>query len=889
MTSNYGRHDENLCGEDRLTLKPDEHFDGHPHGHADDAQTLASDSLEATRDLLPGEATGPVIGNYRLMQRIGVGGMGEVWLAEQKVPIRRRVAIKLIKVGMDSREVIARFESERQTLALMDHPAIAKVLDAGSTAQGAPYFVMEYVAGVSITKYCDNHRLGTGERLQLFIRVCEGVQHAHHKAVIHRDIKPSNILVAEVDGHPVPKIIDFGVAKALTNRLINETMFTRVGTLVGTPEYVSPEQALSSGEDIDTRTDVYSLGIVLYELLTGAVPLNMKDTPLDEFLRRLREDEAPRPSTRFRTQDATTSTELARKRQSEPITLANQIKGDLDSIVLKAVDKDRARRYSSPSDFAADVGRYLRNETVLAVPYSATYRARKFARRHRFPLALLAAFILVLIAASTISIRQSIMARHQRDRADLEAANAKAVNQFLEDDLLSSANPADQGGADTKPDPDIKVRTVLDRAASQAQKRFADKPLVESELQLTIGNAYQGLGLRTEAEEHIRRAYELSKAHRGADDPDTLNLLMQVSSVQADLGKNAEAIDTAKLALDGYTRRLGPNDSRTVIAAQNLGALYLYVERFADAEPLLKSALAIQTARNGYDNIDTLNTSDSLAQLYILQSRYSEALPLMEKGLDSYRRVFGPDHPYTHREMYGMAKVVLGEGNFPEAEKQFSAILAAELPLKGPRHPDVFASEQSRADAQLGEGKFDEAISGFEATLQNSQQAFGPKSPETLDIQANLAMANDFKGDLPRAEKIWQNTLQSFRSLGKDQEASAVNTEELLGQNLIHQHKYAQAEPLLRDAVAFREKQNADNWHRFRAQAFLGAALSGLQKYSEAEPLLLAGYDGLEKHSARMPALHRRWIRFTGEQIIDMYQRWPKPDQASAWKAKLPQ
>jgi non-specific serine/threonine protein kinase/serine/threonine-protein kinase len=860
-----------------------------PDEHSDAEKTLASDSIEATRDLYTGEGTGPVIGNYRLMQRIGVGGMGEVWLAEQKIPIRRRVAIKLIKAGMDTREVIARFESERQTLALMDHPAIAKVLDAGSTATGVPYFVMEYVAGAPITKYCDNHRLGTRERLELFMHVCEGVQHAHHKAVIHRDIKPSNILVAEVDGHPAPKIIDFGVAKALTNRLINETMFTRVGTFVGTPEYVSPEQALSSGEDIDTRTDVYSLGIVLYELLTGATPLNMKDTPLDEFLRRLREDEAPRPSTRFRTQDASTSTELARKRHSEPLTLANQFKGDLDSIVLKAVDKDRGHRYNSPSDFAADVGRYLRNETVLAVPYSTTYRARKFARRHRVSLAVLAAFILVLIAAATISIRQSIIARRQRDRADLEAANAKAVNQFLEDDLLSSANPADQGGAETKPDPDIKVRTVLDRAASQAQKRFADKPLVESEIQLTVGNAYQGLGLRPEAEDHIRRAYELSKAHRPADDPDTLNLLMQVSSIEADLGKNSEAITAAKAALEGYTRRLGPNDSRTVIAMQNLGALYLYVEQFADSEPLLKNALAIQTARNGYDNIDTLNTSDSLAQLYILQSRYSEALPLMEKGLDSYRRVFGPDHPYTHREMFGMAKVVLGEGNFAEAEKQFSAILAAELPLKGPKHPDIFASQQNLAIAQVGLGKFDAAISRLESTLQTSQQAFGPKSPETLDIQANLALANDFKGDLPRAEQIWESALQGYKSLGKDQEASTVNTEEALGQNLIHQHKYAQAEPLLRDAVAFREKQNADNWHRFRAQAFLGAALSGLQKYSEAEPLLLAGYDGLKQRSARMPAIQRKWISLAGEQIVDMYQRWPKSDQAAAWRAKLQQ
>ena len=297
-------------------------------------------SLESTQTMDSGEAAGTVIGRYRLLQKIGEGGMGEVWLAEQKEPVRRRVALKLVKAGMNTREVIARFESERQALALMDHPAIAKVFDAGSTPQGAPYFVMEYVAGVPITVYCDNHRLSTRERLELFIHVCEGVQHAHQKAIIHRDLKPSNILVTEVDGRPAPKIIDFGVAKALTQKLTADTMFTRVGALVGTPEYMSPEQANSSGEDIDTRTDVYSLGILLYELLAGVPPIDLRKIAFEEFLRRLREEEPPKPSTRIRTQDPATSSEVARKRRTEPMALAKQMRGDLDSIALKALEKE---------------------------------------------------------------------------------------------------------------------------------------------------------------------------------------------------------------------------------------------------------------------------------------------------------------------------------------------------------------------------------------------------------------------------------------------------------------------------------------------------------------------------------------------------------------------
>ncbi len=458
---------------------------------------------------------GVVIGPYHLLQRIGEGGMGEVWLAEQKQPMRRRVAVKLIKAGMDTREVVARFESERQALALMDHPAIAKVFDAGSTPQGAPYFVMEYVAGVPITDYCDNHRLNTRERLDLFMRVCDGVQHAHQKAIIHRDLKPSNILITEVDGRPVPKIIDFGVAKALTQKLTPDTMFTRLGALVGTPEYMSPEQALSSGEDIDTRTDVYSLGIIFYELLAGALPIEMRKIAFDEFLRRLREDDPPKLSTRIRTLDPATTTELARKRQTEPPALAKQVRGDLDSIALKALEKDRARRYGSPSDFAADIGRYLRSEPVLAVPPSVAYRARKFARRYRVGLVTACAFALVLIAAAVISIRQSI-------RANRESAVAQAVNDFLQNDVLAQASAANQSGATAKPDPHMEVRTALDRAAQRITGKFDKQPEVDAAIRETIGKTYTSLGIYPEARKQLEEALRLRTKVLGAENLQTL-------------------------------------------------------------------------------------------------------------------------------------------------------------------------------------------------------------------------------------------------------------------------------------------------------------------------------------------------------------------------------
>ena len=416
--------------------------------------------------------------------------------------------------------MIARFESERQALALMDHPAIAKVFDAGSTPQGAPYFVMEYVAGVPITAYCDNHRLSTRERLELFMHVCEGVQHAHQKAIIHRDLKPSNILVTEVDGKAAPKIIDFGVAKALTQKLTADTMFTRVGALVGTPEYMSPEQASSSGEDIDTRTDVYSLGIILYELLAGAPPLDLRKIAFDEFLRRLREEEPPKPSTKIRTQDPATSTEVARKRQTEPLALARQMRGDLDSIALKALEKDRSRRYGSPSDFAADIGRYLKNEAVLAVPPSVAYRARKFARRYRGGLATACAFVLVLIVAAVISIRQSI-------RANREAAVAQAVNDFLQNDLLAQASAA-QSGPSAKPDPGSEGADGLGPRGAAHQGKFDRQPEVEAAIRDTIGQTYEDLGLYPEARTQLERALDLHRRVLGAKNPKTLKTMSRL-------------------------------------------------------------------------------------------------------------------------------------------------------------------------------------------------------------------------------------------------------------------------------------------------------------------------------------------------------------------------
>src|SRR5579884_2055186 len=332
-----------------------------------------------------GEQVGTVIaGRYKLLEQIGEGGMGTVWVAEQTQPVRRKVALKLIKAGMDSKSVLARFEAERQALALMDHPNIAKVLDGGTTESGRPFFVMEYVKGVPFTKYCDDARLSIAERLALFVPVCKAIQHAHQKGIIHRDLKPSNVLVTLYDGKPVPKVIDFGVAKAIEQRLTERTLFTQYGSIIGTFEYMSPEQAEMSALGIDTRSDIYSLGVLLYELLTGTTPLErqrLRTASYAEIVRLIREEEPPKPSTRL--SSSQTLPLVAAARKTEPAKLAKLFRGELDWIVVKALEKDRNRRYETASAFAADVQRYLDEEPVLACPPSAWYRFRKFVRRNK--------------------------------------------------------------------------------------------------------------------------------------------------------------------------------------------------------------------------------------------------------------------------------------------------------------------------------------------------------------------------------------------------------------------------------------------------------------------------------------------------------------------------
>jgi non-specific serine/threonine protein kinase/serine/threonine-protein kinase len=534
------------------------------------------------------EGPGSRIGSYKLLQKIGEGGMGAVYMAEQERPIRRRVALKIIKPGMDTDQVVARFEVERQALALMDHPNIAKVLDAGTTESGRPYFVMDLVKGVPITQYCDEAKLSPQERLELFMPVCQAIQHAHQKGIIHRDVKPTNVLVTLHDGKPVPKIIDFGVAKAMDQRLTERTYFTAYGALIGTPEYMSPEQAELSGLDVDTRSDIYSLGVLLYELLTGTTPLErakLREAGYGEILRRIKEEEPPRPSTRL-SHSGDRLASIAATRRTEPARLTKLMRGELDWIVMKALEKERTRRYETANGLARDIQRYLDGDPVEAGPPSTSYKLRRFARKHRAALGMLSALAILLIVASVVSTylaARAVRAEHaataernraiaaereaveQRDRAvaaekdataaaeraTTEAAIAKAVNDFLQQDLLGQADVDNQARPGQTPDPDIKVRTLLDRASEKISGKFSQQPRVEAAIRRTMGDTYVALGLYSLAETHLEQSLALARRELGDRHPDTLNAMVSLGWLYVYQGKLAQAESLVVEAFDG--------------------------------------------------------------------------------------------------------------------------------------------------------------------------------------------------------------------------------------------------------------------------------------------------------------------------------------------------
>ena len=755
-----------------------------------------------------------LIGPYHLLQLIGEGGMGEVWLAEQKQPVRRRVAIKLIKKGMDTREVVARFESERQALALMDHPAIAKVFDAGATPEGRPYFVMEYVAGMPITAYCDKHKLTTLQRMELFILVCEGVQHAHQKAIIHRDLKPSNILVREINGKPMPRIIDFGVAKATSQKLSAGTMYTRVGAMIGTLGYMSPEQADSQGEDIDTRTDVYSLGVVLYELLVGALPLDFHKLAWDEVLRRLREEDAPRPSTKLGTR-VESSAITAKNRSTDLPALARQLRGDPDAIVLKALEKDRKGRYATPLDLAADLERYLRNEPVTAHTPSAAYRARKYVRRHRLGVTIAGTGVLLLVGFAVAQAVELRRIARERDRAD-------RISDFMTN-LFVVPDPNEALGKT------VTAQQILDKGAKDIGTGLKDDPVLQAEMMDTMAHTYRNLGLYLSAHALYERALEIQKQVLGPRNPATLQSQYGLAWALRGEDRFAEAEKMARETFEAERRVLGPQNTSTLRSAELLGSILSRLGRYTEAEKLLRETLNVQRRVLGPENPDTLQSLNELGVALKDDGRLAEAEKLLREALEVERRVLGPESPVTLDLMRILSNNMESEGRYSEAENLQREQLDIARRVLGPDHPDTEVDVSSLGSILEMEGRFADADKLYRDEFDIFRRARGADDENTLILAGHLGDILVEEGRYAEAEKLLRETLDAERrTLGPEHFRTLITLmQEAV--NLSFQGRYRDAEKEFRWVIQIAGKPNQPKfllgaaWESFAC----GAAAAG--------------------------------------------------------------
>jgi serine/threonine protein kinase/tetratricopeptide (TPR) repeat protein len=818
---------------------------------------------------------GQEIGSYRLVRRVGEGGMGEVWEAEQHTPIKRTVALKLLKPGMDTRHILTRFAAERQMLARMQHPAIAQVFDAGVTSLARPYFVMEYVEGARITTHCDQQTLGVRARLALFQQICEAVQHAHQKGVIHRDLKPSNVLVTSHAGNPLPKVIDFGLAKAIVGESADASL-TELGTWLGTPAYASPEQLNMGGADVDTRSDVYSLGALLYELLVGVIPFevdSIRSSDIIELRRAIREQEPMRPSARISTLGER-SVPIAQSRGAEPLSLRRQLRGELDWIVMKALEKDRERRYASPYELSHDIERYLNNEPLHAVPPSAAYRARKFVSRHRLGTAFATVVGLLIVTFVMVTLVQARRIAAERDRATAEAAKVSSINGFLQK-TLGSADPWETGK-------DVPMREVLANAARKADSEFKDQPLIAAAVKNTIGRTDVSLGQIAVGESLIRAALDTRRAKLGNEHPDVAASLYDLAETLQQRGEYVEAEAHAREALAVRRKVYGYRSAQAAESLDQLAMTLLLQGHFQDAEQPAAEALAVREQLFGIQGPEVADTLLTLANIaHNGTGDTDRALALAQRAYDIYSHTFGASDLRTATAANSIGAVYWTRARYEDALKYYRKSLVVYESLAGPDHPQTAATTENVANALARLKRFDESIPLLESVLSIRRAKAGDDAAVVARTMGNLAAQEADAGHLDRAQTWFNKALPVYaKAYGTDHPDYANLLANYAGLKR-KQGDRSRAEELLRQALAIRAaKLGEEHLSLAKTRFELGTLLLERSAYSEAEPLLIRAYD-VRAH--RLGVNHPQ-TRAALEALSNLYVAAGKPEKAAALK-----
>lgn len=852
---------------------------------------------------------GSIVGSYTIQSVIGRGGMGVVYLAEQGSP-RRTVALKLIRPGIASEQVLGRFDYEVQILGRLQHPGIAQIYEAGTTRVSGsvqPFFAMEHVDGRPLNAFIADSRAGIRARLGLFVRICDAVQHAHAKGVIHRDLKPGNILVAEEgtearrdegtkERHQAgvrslraaapswlrasPKILDFGVARSTDQDVRGQTLQTTVGQLIGTVPYMSPEQIAGDPRELDTRSDVYSLGVILYEMLSGRLPYELSHKPLAEAARIICESEPER------------------------LGAANRaLRGDLEIIAAHALEKDRTRRYQSASDLAADVRRFLNHEPIVVRPPSAWYQFEKFARRNpallaaggTLAIALITGLIVVsgLLArtmtaetvareraaeaetARAVAIEKQALAERETANARAAADEAEAVNKFL-NDMLASVNPA-QG------DREMTVAQVLEKASGEVGEKFPKQPRVEAAVRTTIGRSWRGLGHSERAEQQFRAALALRKQAGPEALAGKLEAMNDLAIALQDQNKLDEAEVLFRAALPEYEKALGADSSQTLAARNNLGLLLIVRGRYAEAEEYLRAALEGHRRVSGNENIDTLDAMSNLSTLLQYQGKLDLAEPLARESLETRRRVFGARHPGTLIAVNNLGTLLAARGKLEEAEPYYAESMRMSRDVLGEEHPDTLTSMSNVAGLARDRSKPEEAEKLFREVLGLRRKVLGDKHADTIDTLRNLGMTLRDAGRMEEAERFLRESVAGARAALGEDNPDTLAAEYGLGLLLLKSERAVEAEPILR-GVSQRAARvlGEDAWKTGQYRTAYGDALTTLGRYGEAETELLAARGLLakllgEKHeqtnSARLA-------------LVRLYETCNRPVDAEKWRSK---